>query len=197
MQAAFAYQRKKMLSVDVFHDKSRNGYPLDVLVSALQKSIRRNEFELAARVAYELSISSSELENHVWHRLLVISAEDIGSGNFLANTIVKNLYDSSLIFCDEPGRGDRLILMMHAIRFLCRQDKDRCSCLYADIVKREKEEISFPDYVYDMHTTKGMELKRKFDFFLDEASKVSPACNVEEEEQLKEKLRSLLRPEDH
>lgn len=185
-----------MLSVDVFKEKSRNGYPLDVLVSALQKAIRRNEPELAARVAYELSITSKELEDHVWHRLLVISAEDIGSGNFLANTIVKNLYDSSLILFEENSRGDRLILLMHAIRFLCRQDKERGSCLYADIVKREKEKISFPDYVYDMHTTKGMELGRKFDFFLDEASKVSPACNMEEEEQLKERLKKLLRPED-
>ena len=186
-----------MLSVDVFTERSINGYPLDVLVSCLQKSIRRGDWETAVQVAVELMYTSRELEDYVWQRLLVISAEDIGSANWYANTVVWNLRSSSRLIDDEMI-GDRRILIVQAIRFLCSQEKDRSSCLISDIAKREfgKREIEFGDYVYDMHTTEGLKRGRGFDFFLDTASKVVPDVNEKEESALKERLRELLTDEE-
>lgn len=186
-----------MLSVDVFKEKSKNGYPLDLLVSCLQKSIRRGDYETAVQVAVEMMYTSRELEDYVWLRLLVISAEDIGSGNWNANTIVKNLRDSAQLL-DESSTGDRRILMIHAIRFLCTQPKDRASCLMSDISVREmgKKKIEFQDYVYDMHTARGAEMGRKFQYFLDTASVVIPDSNKDEEEILKKRLCDLLEDKD-
>lgn len=188
-----------MLSIDVFTEKSANGYPLDILVSTLQKSIRRGDYETAIKVAYELTVTSKELEHHVWHRLLVISVEDIGSGNWMANTVVKSLHDTMCLLSGDNYTGDRRILMVHAIRFLCKQEKNRSSCLYSDIVKRESSLgylIEIPDYALDMHTTQGQKMGRKYNHFLHEAAQVVPASNAEEEEKLTDRLTSLMQAEE-
>ena len=59
---------------------TRNGYACDEVISALQKSIRRGLEEQACMFAYELYISSPQLEEKLWRRLLTISVEDIGMG---------------------------------------------------------------------------------------------------------------------
>lgn len=186
-----------MLSIDVFKEKSKNGYPLDLLISCLQKSIRRSDYETAVQAAVEMMYTSRELEDYVWLRLLVISAEDIGSGNWYANSVVKNLRDSALLI-DSKNIGDRRILLIHAIRFLCIQPKDRASCLMSDIAVRElgKKNIEFADYVYDMHTSEGICRGRKFSFFLDSASLVIPDSNKDEEDILKKRLWNLLGEND-
>ena len=184
--------------MDVFKEKSLNGYPLDVLISALQKSIRRGDEDLAIRAAVELMATSRELEEYVWKRLLVICAEDIGKGNYMSSVIVKSLHDSSLLLSDRQAESDRRILLVHAVRFLSSQDKDRSSALRASIAKREclrNVPIEFPDYVYDLHTLRGQSMGRGYEHFLQESSRVSPDINKEEEEALKERLRALLEEE--
>ena len=51
---------------------TRNGYCCDEVISALQKSIRRANEEDACKFAYELYITSPELEEKMWRRLLTI-----------------------------------------------------------------------------------------------------------------------------
>ena len=63
---------------------TRNGYAGDEVISALQKSIRRGLEEQACMFAYELYVSSPQLEEKLWRRLLTISVEDIGMGNPMA-----------------------------------------------------------------------------------------------------------------
>ena len=45
---------------------TRNGYACDEVISALQKSIRRGLEEQACMFAYELYISSPQLEEKLW-----------------------------------------------------------------------------------------------------------------------------------
>ena len=47
---------------------TRNGYAGDEVISALQKSIRRGLEEQACMFAYELYISSPQLEEKLWRR---------------------------------------------------------------------------------------------------------------------------------
>ena len=53
--------------------KTKSGLDADLVISALQKCIRRGEEELALRMAYELYITSTFHEEKMWNRLLVIS----------------------------------------------------------------------------------------------------------------------------
>lgn len=160
----------------VFHDMvTASGHTGDLMLSALQKFIRRGETERAARAAYELSICSEEAEKVVWRRLRVICAEDVGLANPQAPSVVHALAESA---CELPwGTPDRNILLTHAVRYLCQCPKDRASCTLNSVIKRRVKAgapFELPDYVYDMHTIKGRAMGRGRMHFLHEASRVIP-----------------------
>ena len=158
---------------------SKHGISADLLISAVQKCIRRGQEDLAMRFAYELYITSQFHEEKLWTRLLVISVEDIGFGDPNALVIVKTLNDlrKEYPYLD----GDRPIFFLYAIRYLCRQKKERSTDQIKNIIMMEieKGEIpEIPDYAIDMHTNKGrFELGRDVFYFLDEASKVIPLAD--------------------
>ena len=155
---------------------SKHGISADLLISAVQKCIRRGEEDLAMRFAYELYATSSFHEEKLWTRLMVIPVEDIGFGDPNALVIIKTLNELRKEF--PYGDGDRPIFFLYAIRYLCRCKKERSTDHVKNIIMKEndKGEIpEIPDYAYDMHTNKGrFELGRDIFYFLDEASKVIP-----------------------
>ncbi|MBQ4252123.1 MAG: hypothetical protein II704_03665, partial [Erysipelotrichaceae bacterium] len=158
---------------------SKHGISADLLISAMQKCIRRGQEDLAMRFAYELYITSQFHEEKLWNRLLVICVEDIGFGDPNALVIVKTLNDLRKEF--PYLDGDRPIFFLYAIRYLCRQKKERSTDQIKNIIMMEnaKGEVpEIPDYAIDMHTNKGrFELGRDVFYFLDEASKVIPLAD--------------------
>ena len=158
---------------------SKHGISADLMISAVQKCIRRGQEDLAMRFAYELYITSQFHEEKLWNRLLVISVEDIGFGDTNALIVVKTLNEmrKEYPYLD----GDRPIFFLYAIRYLCRQKKERSTDHIKNIIMKEnaKGEIpEIPDYAYDMHTNKGrFELGRDVFYFMDEASKVIPLAD--------------------
>lgn len=157
------------------HIVSRNGIPGDELVSMLQKSIRRSNEENALAAAYEMYITSPQFEDKMWRRLLAISVEDIGFGNVDAPNLIYTLYQMRQEF--PYNDGDRPLFFIHAIRFLCRQKKERTSDNVKNMVIRKFAHGDIPpvpDYAYDLHTVKGREMGRDEMHFLTESSRVSP-----------------------
>ena len=158
---------------------SKHGISADLLISALQKCIRRGQEDLAMRFAYELYITSPFHEEKVWSRLQVISIEDIGFGDPNALIVVRTLNEMRKEY--QYNDGDRPIFFLYAIRYLCRQKKERSTDQIKNIIMMEnaKGEIpEIPDYAIDMHTNKGrFELGRDVFYFLDEASKVFPLAD--------------------
>jgi replication-associated recombination protein RarA len=155
--------------------KTKSGLEGDLVISALQKSIRRGDETLAVRLAYDLYTTSTFHEEKMWNRLLVISVEDIGFGEPQAPVLVKTLNDLRKEFA--YGDGDRPIFFIQAIRYLCQCKKERSSDNIKNIVMREFEQgyvPEIPDYAVDMHTIKGRARGRDVFYFLDEGSKVSP-----------------------
>ena len=122
--------------------KTKNGLDADLVISALQKCIRRGEEELALRMAYELYITSTFHEEKMWNRLLVISVEDIGFGNTEAPVFVKTMNDLRKEFA--YGDGDRPIFFMHAIRYLCKCKKERSTDHIKNIIMKEFEQGYVP-----------------------------------------------------
>jgi replication-associated recombination protein RarA len=156
--------------------RTRHDLPVDEVISALQKEIRRGKTENAVLLAYEMLTTSSELEAKLWQRLLVISVEDIGWGDLNATTIVNALYQMHL----NPGliEGDRFLFAIHAVRFLCVCQKDRSSSELLSWlkVKVEKEGTlpDIPDYAIDRHTFRGQQMGRGTKHFLAEGAVVNP-----------------------
>ncbi|HBM15485.1 MAG TPA: hypothetical protein DD381_03960 [Lentisphaeria bacterium] len=172
--------------------KTKNGFNADEVISGIQKSIRRSEVEDAITFAWEMYITSEELENYMWKRLMVISVEDIGFGELRAPILIKTLNDIRKEFAYNAP--DRPLFFVHAIRYLCSLEKDRSTDMLRNIVEKEFEKGKRPyikDYVLDMHTKKGQEMGRDVNYFLDEASKVIPLKKGAHDEYLP-RLKKLL-----
>lgn len=160
---------------------TRNGIPGDEIISMLQKSIRRGLEHNALAAAYEMYITSPQFEDKMWRRLLSISVEDIGFGNTDAPQLIWTLYNMRKEFLYQDG--DRPMFFVYAIRFLCRQKKERSSdniknMLIKDFAHGRVAEV--PDYAYDMHTVKGREMGKTEMDFLTDSSKVIPQLEGED-----------------
>ena len=159
--------------------KTRNGFAADEIISSLQKSIRRNMVEEACEFAYELYISSPQLLEKMWRRLLTISVEDIGFGNLNASVQINSLNEMRKNFPYDDG--DQPMYFIHAIRILCESEKDRSSDYLKNIIIKgfamgKKPEI--PDIALDKHTKRGKLMGRGSKHFFEEATKVIPQLKV-------------------
>ncbi|GAA0410131.1 ATPase AAA [Microbispora corallina] len=153
---------------------SLRGFPADELISTLQKSVRRGLLENALLVAREMYESSGELEEVMWSRLLVMSCEDVGSGDFTEPVVVDSLYRMHERL--PRGSGDRWLFAVHAVRFLAGRTKDRTTDELAQwtvhVLGSGERLPEIPDYALDMHTRRGQEMGRDITHFLTEGSKV-------------------------
>lgn len=147
----------------------------DQVISALQKEIRRGHAENACLLAYEMYLTSAELENYLWKRLLVISVEDVGLGDPQAAVQVHTLYQ--MHNTTGRGEGDRLLFAIHAVRYLCACQKDRSTDEMVNWMKHEVDRgllPEIPDYALDMHTAKGKEMGRGKRHFWEEGARLEP-----------------------
>jgi replication-associated recombination protein RarA len=156
--------------------RTRHGLPGDHVISALQKEIRRGHSENAALLAYEMLATSPEMEAKLWQRLLTISVEDIGPGEWQAPVLVHTLWQMCRAF--DRADAERRLFAVHAVRYLCGCAKDRSSDEMASWVKRAVESGRqlpvIPDYALDMHTARGAEMGRGLRHFYEEAAQVIP-----------------------
>jgi replication-associated recombination protein RarA len=147
------------------------------LVSALQKYIRRGNLEEALLVAREMYETSSDLEQHLWTRLMVISASDCGDGTFLQTSIVESLYRVGMRM--QRGTGERWLFIVQALRYLATCTKDMTSdeiCMWSrHVMNNGLRAPVIPDYAVDIHTLKGQQLGRGVAHFLEEGTYIENA----------------------
>ena len=173
--------------------KTFNGFQADHVISALQKEIRRGNTENAALLAYEMIITSAALEDYLWHRLKVISVEDIGFGEPLSPVMLQSLYEMCSA-CDR-GVSERKLYAIHAVRYLCLCKKDRSTDEMINWInhssKLGKVVPVIPDYALDMHTAEGQKKGRGRRHFFDEASRVIPEVSDRDRTYLERILKML------
>ena len=160
--------------------KTRNGLAADEVISTLQKSIRRNKVEEACQAAYELYITGPLFLDKLWRRLLTISVEDIGFGNLQAAVQVNTLNEVRKSYAYDDG--DQPMYFIHAIRLLCASTKDRSSDYLKNIIIKESamgKVVEVPDIALDKHTKRGQEMGRGSKHFFEEATKVIPQLEID------------------
>lgn len=160
--------------------KTLNGYDTDLVVSMLQKCIRRQQTEKACQAAYELYTSGPVFLEKLWRRLITISVEDIGFGNLNAAVQVNALNQMRREFPFDDG--DQPMYFIHAIRILCESPKDRSSDYLKNIIIKNAamgKLFEIPDIAYDKHTVKGQEMGRGSKHFFEEGTKVIPQIKVD------------------
>lgn len=175
--------------------QTRHGFAADEVISALQKEIRRGNTENAALLAYEMATTSPELEDYLWYRLLVISVEDVGSGDPQAPVLIHTLYQMNQRFGHRGG--EYLLFIIHAVRTLCAAPKDRASDEMINWIKHQVEEEgmqpTIPDYALDMHTAQGKALGRGPRHFWEEGARLHPEL-PDRDTTYHERMLALLNP---
>jgi len=170
--------------------KTKRGYDIYELASALQKDIRREKEDRAMFWAVELESFNDKM---LWNRLRIIASEDISIANptlpLLIDTLEKQYYD----FKKKPNDTAHRLFLAHAILLLCRNGKSRIAnnlvlYIYGEI-KFKNTKIPIPDYALDMHTGRGKAKKRGMEHFLDEGCKLR---KVTVEDPYEEKAREIL-----
>jgi replication-associated recombination protein RarA len=163
--------RDPWVDVKTYHD-----LPADQVISALQKEIRRGHTENAVLLAYEMAITSPAMEDYLWQRLLVISVEDVGFGEPNAPVLINALHQILGTF--DRSVGERKLLAVHAVRYLCACQKDRSSDEMVNWVKHAvasgEARPKIPDYALDMHTAQGQALGRGLRHFLEQGAQLAP-----------------------
>ena len=180
--------RDPWVDVKTFH-----GFQADHVISALQKEIRRGNTENAALLAYEMILTSPALEDYLWHRLKVISVEDIGFGELLAPVLIQNLFAMTNT-CDRAV-GERKLYAIHAVRFLCQCRKDRSTDEMINWINHTSTLGNLlpviPDYALDMHTAEGRKKGRGRRHFFEEASRTNPEVSDRDRTYLERILKML------
>jgi replication-associated recombination protein RarA len=156
--------------------RTLHGLAADEVISALQKEIRRGKAENAVLLAYEMLLTSPDLEDYLWQRLMVISVEDVGLGEPDAPALLNALHQMAERF--DRGAGDRKLFAVHAVRFLCACRKDRSNDEMLNWVRHAVESgealAQIPDYALDMHTRRGRDMGRGSRHFWEEGAKLEP-----------------------
>lgn len=168
--------------------RTKNGYSLYTIASALQKAIRRGETELAVFAGLELL--HSNYYNYVWKRLLTVSAEDCYG--IITKEVVALKYSFDFVNEKNTKSVKGRIFLTKAILLLCEsiksRDTDHLQNIMYDNMKIDEErllnliaeaeaenQIEIPEYVYDIHTKEGrLNGKTKKDFLKDEQACLKP-----------------------
>ncbi len=153
--------------------KTINDLPADEVISALQKEIRRCNFEAASFFAIELLESGENFEKKFWERMMVISVEDVSDLSVIP--VIRSLKDNYSELKDAKV-CDRHMQAIKAVKVLCDAKKDRIVSEiydYISIKRKEGHKLTIPDYAIDMHTKRGKEKGLGYSHFINVSSKVN------------------------
>lgn len=165
--------------------KTKRGYLMGEVASALQKAIRRGDARLAGYWAIELFESS--FREYTWRRLLTISAEDCWG---VITHEIEALYRAWQQI-DRAKKGGGRVFVAKAVILLALAKKSRDADhltnlvydprkiderqLLADLEEARRDPEPIPDYALDCHTQAGRAAgKTKADFFRDEYNALQP-----------------------
>ena len=165
--------------------KTKRGYVLLEVASALQKAIRRADARLAGYWAIELF--ESNFTEYAWRRLLTVSAEDCWG---VITHEIEALYRSWQVIVKTKKGAGRIFVAKAAILLAqakkCRDADHLTNLVYdvmavdaaqiaADLDEARKHPEPIPDYAFDCHTREGRRRgKTRRDFFRDEHEALRP-----------------------
>lgn len=150
---------------------TRRGYPLGEATSSLQKAVRRGDQDGAAYWAIELH--ESGFHEYVWHRLHVITSEDVGLAEPMIPAVIEALHAAWVRAGKRKGGGEALLFLTHAALLLARAKKSRLVDHAMIVLDREPGVRDVKDYALDKHTQRGRAMGRGWAHFFEEAGLVA------------------------
>lgn len=154
-----------------------HGQPALLVLSALQKHIRRSDADGAMSCAAELVNTNKAFCTMVCNRLEIICHEDLDTA---ARPDVFPFVHASLAFAkehyDKDKIGKALMPIGNCIRLMCLAPKSRIGdhfCIVHNLRCRVRGQLAIiPDCANDMHTQPGKKLGRGIEHFRKEGAKL-------------------------
>jgi len=187
--------KKQPKQIRLYRPKTKSGYELDEVVSALQKFIRRGMEYEAVWIAHELI--ESGYWKYLFRRLMIISAEDLGLASPLAHILTSTVYSSLVTesklrgkawFKPDQNRVDMVVM------YMARAKKSRTVDYLGGTVFKNREageKIKLPSFVVDQHTKRGRAMgKGDYEFFCT-GSMIKNKGKVDKDEEYKKKCLKL------
>ena len=156
-----------------FEAKTISGYPLDEVVSALQKAIRRGQMEMAVFWMYELY--QGGFCKYLFRRLMTIAIEDCGAVNPYMTVLVNSCYQMAKSTVEmSPNINWKNVTEFYplmAVWHLVKSQKSREVDNVGEVVLAKRKEgwkPEVPDEALDQHTKRGRQMgKKDKDFYTD------------------------------
>ena len=156
-----------------FEAKTISGYPLDEVVSALQKAIRRGQMEMAVFWMYELY--QGGFCKYLFRRLMTIAIEDCGAANPGVTILVNSCYQMAKNTVEmSPNINWKNVTEFYplmAVWHLVKSQKSREVDNVGEVVLAKRKQgwlPKVPDEALDQHTKRGRQMgKKDRDFYTD------------------------------
>lgn len=158
--------------------QTAGGYPLDEVMSVLQKSIRRGEEQTALFFAQELE---SRFPASLWRRLIVCSHEDIGLAD---PDVIHFVALCEVQYWQMQTKHDKIFSLpvINAVLRLCRAPKSReADYWYSIMYQSDEVKLEVPDWALDKHTERGRRMGRGVDHFYDEGAVLNPSADYRDD----------------
>jgi replication-associated recombination protein RarA len=142
-----------------YRARTKNGYFLDEVASALQKEVRRGNEDAALYWALELV--EGGYGNYMWQRLGVMVGEEIGLADPMAYPVIAGMWQLYERRVKKWSEGPHTLeILGAAILYMCRAPKNKeagmaAAAVAAERAKGRREPV--PEYARDFHTRAGRE----------------------------------------
>ncbi len=170
--------------------RTEGGYPLDECISALQKCIRRGLIEDAMFWAVEVE---TRYPDYLWRRLLVIANEDIGLANPEVLVLIPALATTYTLLRKASKSTSERLCLANAILALCRSEKSRAADDLQTVIYQRRAQkrwkLNVPDFALDKHTRRGRTMRRGWEHFHEEGTRLDTGDGANRWRQEAEALR--------
>lgn len=179
---------------------TKNGYSYFEAMSALQKSIRR--CMEAEALFWAIELYDSGFVGHLWNRLLIIAAEDIGMAEPYFYTKLMAAKEAHDYLAEKrPQKVSKKLVFIQAILMCVYAKKSRYVDLVYSVHWAKHDEHArnkkVPDFAHDMHTYKGKKMGRGLDHFYAESAKVNNHKPFSREEEYVEMAKAIDKEEQN
>jgi replication-associated recombination protein RarA len=167
--------------------RTKKGYDMFEVASALQKCVRRGLEEQAMYWAVELY--DSGYGEYVWKRLRIMSSEDVGLAEPLMPANIWALYRSyqEQAKKKEDKNEPQRLFLTHAVLLLCRCKKSRMVdwTLIWHWLRHPFTRLEVPDFALDKHNGRGRALGRSWAHFFEEGTRLGNQGAVDGEAEMR------------
>lgn len=173
---------QKSAKKDDYEMKTKGGYDLKLVRSAIQKAVRRGAEEEALYWAAEMH--EGGFTNYLLTTMACIQSEDIGWADAgLSAAVDAKIVFGKMLYAEKKGKAEYTPMLASVILMMCRARKTRAAdnaWQYMAEKRKAGFRIQLPDVCEDEHTQAGRAKGRWWRFWVAQGARLQNMATPEE-----------------